>query len=282
MKRLAAALALCLVWTGGLFGGQLSPSNGAGVAMGHFHYVVRDVESNRRFWVSLGGTSTKVGDTDAIRFPDAFVFLTKGDPSGGTQGSVVNHVAFRVRSFKPLEASGLKVQRLEQFSGVGSVTTPEGERIELFEETSENLVFTLDPGQHDETALRHNRPMSVPIVAHHIHLNVPKGSEGDAKAWYVRTLGGIPGKRWHYEAADLPGININVSEVDARQAPTKGRMLDHIGFEVQNLEAFCTALAGRGVKLDVPYARQPTGIATAWLTDPWGTSIELTEGLRRF
>jgi catechol 2,3-dioxygenase-like lactoylglutathione lyase family enzyme len=162
------------------------------------------------------------------------------------------------------------------------VTTPEGERIELFEESSENLVFTLDPGQRDETALRHNRPMNVPIVAHHVHLNVPKGAEADAKAWYVRTLGGIPGKRWHYEAADLPGINMNFSEVDTRQAPTKGRMLDHIGFEVQNLSAFCAALAARGVKLDVPYAKQPTGIGTATLTDPWGTSIELTEGLRRF
>lgn len=249
--------------------------------MGHLHYVVRDVESNKRFWVSLGGTPVRVGETEAVAFPDTFVFLTRGEPSGGSQGSVINHVAFRVRSFAALEASGLKVQLLAQFPGVGSVTTPEGERIELFEESSENLVFTLDPGQRDETALRHNRPMKVPIIAHHVHLNVPQGVEAEAKAWYVRTLGGIPGKRWHYEAADLPGINMNFSEVQVRQAPTKGRMLDHVGFEVRTLEAFCTALAARGVKLDVPYTRHPTGIATAALTDPWGTSIELTEGLRR-
>jgi hypothetical protein len=34
-----------------------------------------------------------------------------------------------------------------------------------------------------------------------------------------------------------------------------------------------------GVNLDVPYTKGPAGIATALLTDPWGTSIELTEGL---
>jgi hypothetical protein len=34
-----------------------------------------------------------------------------------------------------------------------------------------------------------------------------------------------------------------------------------------------------GVNLDVPYAKGPSGLATARLTDPWGTSIELTEGL---
>ena len=251
--------------------------------MGHLHYVVRDVEANKRFWVGLGGTAVRVGEVEAVKFPDTFVFLTRGESSGGTEGSVVNHVAFRVRSFKALEASsGLRVQPLTQIPGVGNVRTPEGERIELFDDTAENLVFTLDPGQHDEVALRHNRPMSVPIASHHVHLNLPKGTEADAKAWYARVLGGVPGKRWHYEATDLPGINMNFSEVEARQAPTKGRMLDHLGFEVQNLEAFCTALAARGVKLDAPYKKQATGIATARLTDPWGTSIELTEGLRRF
>ena len=57
-------------------------------------------------------------------------------------------------------------------------------------------------------------------------------------------------------------------------------MLDHIGFEVVNLEAFCRKLQMSGVTLDAPYTRQADGVATARLTDPWGTSIELTEGLR--
>jgi hypothetical protein len=56
--------------------------------------------------------------------------------------------------------------------------------------------------------------------------------------------------------------------------------LDHIGFEVRNLEDFAKKLESTGVKLDVTYRKVPAlGIALAFLTDPWGTYIELTENL---
>ena len=64
---------------------------------------------------------------------------------------------------------------------------------------------------------------------------------------------------------------------------TKGRALDHIGFEVKNLEAFCRKLEAAGIKFDVPYTvRTEIGLAIAFLTDPWGTYIELNEGLGKF
>jgi hypothetical protein len=56
-------------------------------------------------------------------------------------------------------------------------------------------------------------------------------------------------------------------------------MLDHIGFEVTNLEAFCRELVARGLTLGAPYTKGADGVARAMLIDPWGTSIELTEGL---
>jgi extradiol dioxygenase family protein len=56
--------------------------------------------------------------------------------------------------------------------------------------------------------------------------------------------------------------------------------LDHIGFEVQDLEAFTKKLEAAGVKFDVSYRKIPAlGLSLAFLTDPWGTYIELTEGL---
>jgi len=62
--------------------------------------------------------------------------------------------------------------------------------------------------------------------------------------------------------------------------PTKGRAMDHVGFEVSHLEAFCQQLSAKGVHFDVPYSRRSDlGFAFAFLTDPKGTSIELTEGL---
>lgn len=276
------AAAAALVTSGAAYADDLSPPNAAGVAMGHLHYVVRDVEANKRFWVALGGRSVLFnGTTEGIVFPDVVVLLRQGEPSGGTQGSVVNHVAFRVKSLAELEKAGFDVEYLEQYPGVASVHTPEGERIELFDdELATNLMFTIDGGGEDAFAARHNRKIDVPIIAHHVHLNVPEGQVAAAKEWYATHFGGVQGKRWRYDAVDLPGININISGVAEAQAPTRGRMLDHIGFEVTNLEAFCKELEAKGIEFDRPYGTLPSGFGLAFLTDPWGTYIELTEGLR--
>ena len=281
---------------------QLAAPNTAGVAMGHLHYRVRDVEANKRFWIALGGRSVRLPASaegsgaasrsalgarrlqaaqvaDVLRFQDVLVFLSQGESTGGTEGSVVNHVAFRVPSLATVEAAGLTVARLTQFPGVASVMTPEGERIELFENAATNLTFTQDAGFDDAVAQRHNRPLASPIAFHHVHLYVPEGQVSAAKAWYARMFGGIPGKRSQYEAVDLPGINLNFSAAPRPTVPLAGRMLDHIGFEVRNLEAFCRRLQALGVTLDVPYSKSREGLASASLSDPWGTSIELTDGL---
>lgn len=259
---------------------QLAAPNKAGVSMGHLHYVVRDVEANKRFWMALGGTPDTANDAVVVRFPDVLVFLTQGDSTGGTEGSIVNHVAFRVQTLSAVEAAGLKVARLANFPGVASTNTPEGERIELFENAALNLTFTQDAGYEDAAAERHNRPQQMPVAFHHIHLYVPAGRVAEAKAWYAKMFDGVPGKRSNYDAVDLPGINLNFSEGPRPTVPTKGRMLDHIGFEIQDLQAFCRRLELLGVQFDRPYGKDASHTASARLTDPWGTSIELTEGLR--
>ena len=63
---------------------QLSHPNLAGVAMGHLHYHVRDVDANKKFWMSLGGTPATIAGVEVIKFPDVFVVLTKAESSGGT------------------------------------------------------------------------------------------------------------------------------------------------------------------------------------------------------
>ena len=258
---------------------QVASANQAGVAMGHLHYHVRDVEANRRFWVALGGTPTTIGKAMAVKFPDVIVMLTPGGSSGGTEGSVVNHVAFRVRTFAQVEAAGLKVERMAQFPGVGNTITPEGERIELFEDAALNLTFTPAEGQPDDVSRRHNQPLPTPIAFHHVHLYVPGEDHLKAMAWYARIFGAVPGKRAQYDAVDLPGVNLNFSG-GRPSAPTKGRMLDHIGFEVSRLADFCRRLQAMGVTFDVPFQKRADGVSSAVIVDPWGTSIELTEGLR--
>jgi len=116
------------------------------------------------------------------------------------------------------------------------------------------------------------------LVMHHVHLTAP-GMEV-VKQWYVKTFGAVAGTR-----RDLPAAMFNGSELDFLPAqmpavPTKGRTLDHIGFEVKNLEAFCKKLEAGGVKFDAPYREMPNfGLKIAFILDPIGTRIELTEGL---
>ena len=281
LKRFTVALAVASLWCA-TASAQLFAPNRTGVSMGHLHYYVRDVEVNKRFWTLLGGQAIKVGGTDVMKFPGVLVFLSNGPSSGGTDGSVLNHVAFRVPSLARVEAAGLTVVPVAGFPGVASVMTPDGERVELFEDAAQNLTFTQDAEYNDPVAARHNRPVPTPIAFHHIHVYVPENSVAEVKAWYVRMFGGTPGKRSQYDAVDLPGMNLNISGPPRGTAPTKGRMLDHIGFEITGLQTFCARLASMGVKFDVPYTKDAAGFAKAMFIDPWGVSIELTEGLKEF
>jgi catechol 2,3-dioxygenase-like lactoylglutathione lyase family enzyme len=129
--------------------------------------------------------------------------------------------------------------------------------------------------------------LPVPVQMNHIHFNV--ADIPGMQAWYAKTFGATAGQRAciaclprkvMIEAGDLPGANLSYSRGVEGLAPTKGRALDHIGFEVRNLEEFAKKLESRGVKLDAPVRQLPnSSIKFAFLTDPWGTQIELTEGL---
>ena len=81
-------------------------------------------------------------------------------------------------------------------------------------------------------------------------------------------------------AAMVPGGEVDFRKADTEPAATKGRSLDHIGFEVTNLEAYCKKLEAEGVTFDTSYRVVPQldGLKIAYILDPIGTRIELTEG----
>src|SRR4030095_5793624 len=104
------------------------------------------------------------------------------------------------------------------------------------------------------------------------------------QAWYEKALGGLPGKRKTVARAGLTDcvyfhrFNVSFSPADMKRAATKSRSLDHIGFEVKNLDEFAKRLEGLGIKLDAPPRQIPNSkTKVAFFTDPWGTYIELTE-----
>jgi catechol 2,3-dioxygenase-like lactoylglutathione lyase family enzyme len=70
------------------------------------------------------------------------------------------------------------------------------------------------------------------------------------------------------EAGDMPGVNLSFSEGTKPPVPTKGRAIDHIGFEVDNLEAFVATLKEKGINIEPPI-RSPQGskVKIAFLTD---------------
>jgi extradiol dioxygenase family protein len=249
--------------------------------MGHLHYHVSDVEANNKFWITMGGVPGRFGTTEIVKLPELLIFLTQGESTGTTVGSAVSHVAFKAKNLNQLKANltaaGAKYD-------ANYVLTPTGDRIELFQELTPNVIFTPDPGYGDVAAHRHSLPMAGQIATHHMHIYLPEGDADKGKDWYVRMFGAVPGMRGsnNYKAADLPGMNMNFlgDKGFKMQKPIKGTTMDHIGFEVRNLERFCKELEAKGVKFDVPYAKGRNGLATAFLTDPFGTYIELTEGLR--
>jgi extradiol dioxygenase family protein len=58
-------------------------------------------------------------------------------------------------------------------------------------------------------------------------------------------------------------------------------LIDHIGFEVKDLDAFYKKLQAQGIEFEGPVRQSANAshLKVAFLTDPWGTRIELTEGL---
>ena len=114
---------------------------------------------------------------------------------------------------------------------------------------------------------------------HHIHLFVPDTLA--AQKWYVQHFGAAAGKRGQFDTANVPGTEITFGKADMPQAPTKGRSVDHMGFEVRNIDAFVAKLQAAGVKTDaaIRSSTNATGIRLAYVTDPCGTEIEITEGL---
>src|SRR6266545_443078 len=59
---------------------------------------------------------------------------------------------------------------------------------------------------------------------------------------------------------------------------TRGRVLDHIGFDVKDHPAFVRKIEAEGIKLDEPPRKiEATGAIITYITDPWGTRIELVQ-----
>ena len=265
VTRVIAGAGLLLVMAVGKPLSQTAPPNDLGVSVGHMPLVVRDLEASKKLWMTMGAMPAKLGANEVMKFPGMLVLLRQGEPTGGSVGSVVNDIGFKVaniqRSLSAWRAAGIETAPGSRPTQA-FVNTPEGLRIEILEDTA----------------------LTVPIAGDHVRFSAPEASVAEMRNWYVKMFGGKPAKRGANDVVEMPGgvaLSFTRSPDGAKGAPTAGRTLDHIGFEVKDLEAFCKKLEAAGIKFDRPYQRSATGLLVANITDPWGTYIELSEGLNK-
>jgi hypothetical protein len=283
MRRLILIMSLAISWPLASHAQIVAP-NQTGVAMGRLNTIVRNVEATKKFWITLGAAPITVDGTEVMKFPGVLVFLTPGTPVGGSTESIASHVGLYVPSakdsFEKWKAAGLRVDG-------GFIYTPDDLKMDIHDYSELKDIAADDL----RISLVGDKPIDLPIAGTHIHFFIGESSQKEMQTWYVNMFGGTAGKTVNgARVGGIPGVSISVGRAPNERmgaisspVPTKGRALDAIGFEVKNLDAFCKKLAASGTKFDQPYSKtRHKSFASARLTDPWGTSIELTEGLRKF
>lgn len=237
---------------------QLPAPNEAGVSFGHLHLRVRDAKAQTKVWTDVFAPQLgKAGPMQTLKLPGIFIIVSQGETDGASDGSTVNHIGFAVKDYADIKAK-LKEDKVpvKEHDRQLFATFPEGVRVEIVEDKN----------------------LATPVAFTHFHLSVvdPEAE----RAWYVKHFGAKPTSRPKMLAAAIPGGELDFQKVDMPQAPTKNRPLDHMGFEVKDLEAFCKTLQAEGVKFDFEYHDlDKYHLKVALLTDPAGAFIELTEGL---
>jgi len=261
---------------------QLLAAKEGPIVYGHHHVNATDPAAHKKFWAdALGGTVVKVG-TDArevIRIPNVWIFMRAQAAKGSSKGSTADHIGFSVKDLEQtlgrVKANGFRVATAEEspasYNVKGDIANPgPGTR----------LAFVFGPDDV-KVELLEQRDQAEPIRLHHMHFF---GEQNTAmRDWYVKVFGASALQAQPNAAfisATLPGLRLNFSPSTTPTVATAGRAVDHIGFEIKNLQEFLAKVEAQGIKPSVTYRRvDALGINIAFIVDPWGTNIELTEGL---
>jgi len=255
------ALLFASTVTAGTAAAQPAPFNEIGLTMGHWHIASKDVDANKKLFLAMGGTLYMPGGNPLIMFPGLYINLNLGTDKGdgGTEGSVVNHVGFIVNNVQ---------ERVAQWKAAGVAVLPGNNRVD------QAFVVTPDGVRME---ILEDKTQSMPIRGEHVHLSLTEAEIPKAQAWYAKTFGGKTGTRNDAPIVNLPGVQLRFARADTKQAPTRGRVLDHIGFDVKDHAAFVKKLEADGIKLDEPVRKSAAGSTITYITDPWGTRIEIVQ-----
>jgi hypothetical protein len=246
---------------------QLLPSNERGMAMGHVLLNVDDVDAHRNFWVTqFDAKPITVGRLSGVSVPGVAVLFRPQHRTGPAEGTTINHMGLKLRKLADYTARFDKGGYKYDPPRIGREKTPQ--------------TYVTGPDTFRMELVEDPR-LPAPVVSHHLHYWLERPA--DVKKWYVEKLQLLGTMRGPYDSGDVPGMNLTFAPLGRQKEPgeaTKGRLMDSIGFEVRNLEAYVKSLQANGARVDIPYGRDgELGVMSATLTDPWGVTIRLTEGL---
>ncbi|MEQ1897863.1 MAG: VOC family protein [Vicinamibacterales bacterium] len=258
------------------------PAAASPVVFAQVHLTVKDIAAAKKLWVDgLGGTAVMAGATDAVKFPGLLVLLHKGEPKGGAKGSTVSIVALEVKDLaatvKALKAGKVKMVTREETNNIYTVaddiaTIPDQQTISAVAQTPEEV----------SVRLIENKRAAAPIAFRHIHFAPPTMNE--AIDWYARAFGAKVGNRgFGFESLDLgkQASALMFTLAPGKVVGTDGRSLSRIGFEVRGAALLAKKIQGMGGTIVKPFGRSTDlGASSVVVSDPWGTLIELTEGLK--
>ena len=278
-----ALLAFSLTAVASPASAQLLVAKDGPIVYGHHHLNTTNMAAQKKFFVdALGGTVVKFGanQQEIVKFPNVLIFFRPMQaPTGGSIGTTVNHIGFSVPDLRPV-IDKIKANGFKMITRTEVAATQEVKDDIAVLNPSTSIAFALAPDEV-KVELVQVKTQTAPIQLHHVHFFGPQNVE--MEAWYVKTFGAKarpanPGSA--FVTADLPGVALNFTPSPTPVVGTQGRSIDHIGFEIKNLEAFTKKLEADGIKLERPYTKVAgSNLALAFIKDPWGTYIELNEVL---
>jgi catechol 2,3-dioxygenase-like lactoylglutathione lyase family enzyme len=257
-------------------------NKGEPVVYGHYHLYVPDMDAQKKFWTEALGahaTGSKAIPMEAMEYPNALVDLVKrAAPADGSKRTAVAHIALQVPN---LRAAVDRVKKAG-YPVVTSAMLPAGAKVTdgIGTDTAQKRTVAFVRGPDDVAVELVENKQATAVTLDHIHLEAPDVAA--MQAWYVKTFGFKAGKRGSVATAEFPGGSLLFSVTTAALVPTKGQIVDHIAFEISDLEAFCgklppASLSGPFTQFKPP-ALPGTAVGVCFATDPWGVYIELNEG----
>lgn len=245
---------------------QLPEPNTAGVTAGHHIFRAKDVDVANKFWTTIGGESGALATIKLMKIPGVLLYIS--GPRGGStptaspgnHGTTVEFITFKVKDLK------------------ASLTSWKAAGIEPMKEYKEVTLLAPDDVQ---VRIVEDKKLTTPIAADGLVMSVKDAKE--VSEWYAKWFGAKLSRSGGETIGEIPGARIVFHETKEPIAPLKGHSLALLGFEVKDLADFVKRYEDAGGKFD---GTGKIAVATAanlsviQLTDPWGTSIEVSQGLK--